>query len=106
MSRLLTLPCFAREGEERLSSRPVAYGKLGRFGLAVRASRSMTRTKKIVIGYLIFLVLMIFAPIPAWIFLDLEGTEAAVWTGFMIFTGLAIGGFLGWGLLERIFFGE
>jgi hypothetical protein len=66
----------------------------------------MTRTKKIVIGYGIFLVMMVFAPIAAWIFLDLEGTEAAKWIGFMLFTGLAIGGFLGWTLIEKIFFGE
>jgi hypothetical protein len=74
-------------------------------GLRVKAG-SMTRTKKILVAYAIFLVMMIFAPIAAWIFLDLEGTEAAQWTGFMIFTGLAIGGLLGWGLIEKIFFGE
>ena len=60
--------------------------------------------KKTLILFLSFLVVVILAPIVIWVFFDIEGTPLARVFGFLIFAGLAAGGWLGWTLLERAFF--
>ena len=63
-----------------------------------------TSMKRTVIVIVLFLIATILVPICAWIFLDLEGSELSELIGYMIFVGLALGGWLGWTLLVRAFF--
>jgi hypothetical protein len=68
-----------------------------------RGARSMTM-KKTLILFFSFMALTILAPVVIWVFFDIEGTVLSKVFGYMIFAGLAAGGWLGWTLLERAFF--
>jgi hypothetical protein len=75
-------------------------------GASMAATRPKTSMKRTLLIVGLFLVLMILVPISAWTFFDLEGSGASDLIGYMVLVGLAFGGWLGWSLLIRAFFGR
>ena len=68
------------------------------------AFRPMSPMKKSLIAIGAFFFLTILAPIVAWVVFDLEGTDIAGYFGYMIFIGVALGGWLAWTLIANAFF--
>ena len=66
--------------------------------------RPMSPMKKSLITIGAFFILMILAPIIAWVVFDLEGTDIARYFGYMIFIGVALGDWLAWTLISHAFF--